>query len=31
VQTQRKYIYASVRFGKSVVCEDGVWWIFTAS
>ena len=27
VQTQRKYIYASVRFGKSVVCNDGVLWI----
>jgi hypothetical protein len=30
VQTQRKYIYASVRFGKSVVCNDGVLWMFTA-
>jgi hypothetical protein len=30
VQTQRKYIYASVRFGKSVVCSDGVLFITTA-
>jgi hypothetical protein len=30
VQTQRKYVIASVRFGKTVVCEDGVWWILTA-
>ena len=30
VQTQRKYIYASVRFGKSIVCSDGVWLIYTA-
>ena len=30
VQTQRKYIYASVRFGKRVVCSDGVWIITTA-
>lgn len=30
VQTQRKYIYASVRFGKSTVCSDGVWLIYTA-
>jgi len=29
VQTQRKYIYASVRFGKSVVCVDGVLHIIT--
>ena len=29
VQTQRKYIYASVRFGKSTVCSDGVWLIHT--
>lgn len=29
VQTQRKYIYASVRFGKSVVCSDGVLFITT--
>jgi len=31
VQTQRKYIYASVRFGKSVVCEDGVYWLLTGA
>jgi hypothetical protein len=31
VQTQRKYLYASVRFGKSVVCEDGVLWIRTGA
>ena len=30
VQTQRKYIYASVRFGKTTVCADGVWLIYTA-
>ena len=30
VQTQRKYIYASVRFGKTIVCSDGVWWILSA-
>ena len=29
VQTQRKYIYASVRFGKSMVCLDGIWHILT--
>jgi hypothetical protein len=29
VQTQRKYIYASVRFGKTVVCVDGVVHIVT--
>jgi hypothetical protein len=27
VQTQRKYIYASVRLGCNVVCNDGVLWI----
>jgi hypothetical protein len=27
VQTQRKYVYASVRFGKAVVCNSGVLWI----
>ena len=31
VQTQRKYVYASVRFGKSVVCNDGVYWLLTAA
>lgn len=31
VQTQRKYFYASVRFGKSVVCNDGVLWIRTGA
>ena len=31
VQTQRKYVYASVRFGKSVVCNDGVLWIHTGA
>lgn len=29
VQTQRKYIYASVRFGGTVVCEDGIQHIIT--
>ncbi len=29
VQTQRKYIYASVRFGKAMVCLDGIWHILT--
>jgi hypothetical protein len=31
VQTQRKYIYASVRFGKTVVCNDGVLWVRTGA
>jgi hypothetical protein len=31
VQTQRKFIYASVRFGKSVVCNDGVLWILSGA
>ena len=31
VQTQRKYVYASVRFGKSVVCPDGIYWLLTAA
>ena len=31
VQTQRKYLYASVRFGKSVVCNDGVLWVRTGA
>lgn len=31
LQTQRKYFYASVRFGKSVVCNDGVLWIRTGA
>lgn len=31
VQTQRKYVYASVRFGKSVVCNTGVLWIRTGA
>ena len=31
VQTQRKYVYASVRFGKTVVCREGVWWLLTAA
>ncbi len=31
VQTQRKYLYASVRFGKSVVCNSGVLWIYTGA
>lgn len=31
VQAQRKYIYASVRFGKSVVCNDGVLWILSGA
>lgn len=31
VQTQRKYLYASVRFGKSVVCNDGVLWFYTGA
>jgi hypothetical protein len=30
LRLQRKYFLASIRFGKSVACEDGVWWIFTA-
>jgi hypothetical protein len=30
-QTQRKYVYASVRFGKSVVCNDGVLWVHTGA
>lgn len=29
VDLQRKFIYASVRFGKSVVCNDGVIWIWS--
>jgi len=29
MRAQKKYFMASVRFGKSVVCEDGVWWIFS--
>jgi hypothetical protein len=29
VKEQKKYFIASVRFGKSVVCESGVLWIFT--
>lgn len=31
VQTQRKYLYASVRFGKAVVCNDGVLWVYTGA
>ena len=31
VQTQRKYVYASVRFGKAVVCNTGVLWIHTGA
>ena len=31
VQTQVKYVYASIRFGKSVVCNDGVWWLRTGA
>jgi len=31
VQTQRKYIFASVRFGKAVVCTNGLWHIYTAA
>jgi len=31
VQTQRKYLYASVRFGKTVVCNDGVLWVRTGA
>ena len=31
LQTQRKYLYASVRFGKSVVCNDGVLWVRTGA
>ena len=31
VQTQRKYIYASVRFGKRVVCNSGVLWVRTGA
>lgn len=31
VQTQRKYLYASVRFGKSVVCNTGVLWVRTGA
>lgn len=31
VQTQRKYIYASVRFGKAGVCEDGIWWLLSGA
>jgi hypothetical protein len=31
VQTQRKYLYASVRFGKSVVCNDGVLWVYSGA
>jgi len=27
----RKYFYASVRFGKSVVCNDGVLWVRTGA
>lgn len=31
VQTQRKYVYASVRFGKSVVCNAGVLWVHSGA
>jgi len=31
VQTQRKYVYASVRFGKSAVCNDGILWVHTGA
>ncbi len=31
VQTQRKYLYASVRFGKSVVCNDGLLLVHTGA
>ena len=31
VDLQRKYLYASVRFGKSVVCNDGVLWVRTGA
>mgnify|MGYP001040628717 CR=1 FL=1 len=28
---QKKYFYASVRFGKAVVCNDGVLWVRTGA
>ena len=31
VQTQSKYLYASVRFGKSVVCNDGLLLIHSGA
>lgn len=31
LKEQKKYFYASVRFGKSVVCNDGVLWIRTGA
>jgi len=31
VDLQRKFVYASVRFGKSVVCNDGVLFIRTGA
>ena len=31
VQTQKKYLYASVRFGKSVVCNDGLLLIHSGA
>ena len=31
VQTQRKFVYASIRFGKSVVCNDGVLILHTGA
>jgi hypothetical protein len=30
-QTQRKYLYASIRFGKSVVDNNGVLWLRTGA
>jgi hypothetical protein len=31
VQTQRRYVYASVRFGKVAVCHDGIYWLYTGA
>lgn len=31
VQTQRRYVYASVRFGKAAVCAEGVYWLTTGA
>jgi len=31
VDLQRRYLYASVRFGKSVVCSTGVLWVRTGA
>jgi len=31
VKEQKKYIYASVRFGKTVICTNGLWHIYTTT